>query len=223
MNKTCKTCKKDFPATSEYFRPEKRVTCGLSATCLHCISLYNKEYRQREEVKKMHAEHQKEWAKNNKERVNGYNKNWKERNKEKVKIYKKKDYDTHTQSYKDRASKWYYEHADQAKASRREYGKKFRKTHKDMINTWGRNRRALLKESHGSHTVQDISYLYKAQKGKCFYCKKKLNNVYDVDHIIPISRGGANDKYNLVLSCSFCNGSKGSKLLVEWNRTNLLV
>lgn len=51
----------------------------------------------------------------------------------------------------------------------------------------------------------------------CFYCGKKLTrHNATIDHIIPLSRGGTNDKRNLVLCCQKCNWDKGSKLLSEW-------
>lgn len=49
----------------------------------------------------------------------------------------------------------------------------------------------------------------------CRYCGTK-EGPFDVDHVIPVSRGGGNDPLNLVLACQPCNRSKGAKLLREW-------
>jgi 5-methylcytosine-specific restriction endonuclease McrA len=38
----------------------------------------------------------------------------------------------------------------------------------------------------------------------------------EMDHLVPISRGGTNARDNLVLACFACNRSKGGKLLAEW-------
>jgi 5-methylcytosine-specific restriction endonuclease McrA len=46
------------------------------------------------------------------------------------------------------------------------------------------------------------------------YCKDE----YDVDHIVPLDRGGHNDPSNIVISCSHCNRSKQDKLPEEWIR-----
>lgn len=51
----------------------------------------------------------------------------------------------------------------------------------------------------------------------CVYCGKKLSkHTATIDHLIPLSRGGNDFKWNLVWCCKRCNHSKGSKLLSEW-------
>lgn len=50
---------------------------------------------------------------------------------------------------------------------------------------------------------------------RCKYCGKKAEGL---DHVVPISRGGADCPENVVACCVVCNRSKGSKLLTEWSR-----
>lgn len=49
----------------------------------------------------------------------------------------------------------------------------------------------------------------------CRYCGAS-GVPLDCDHVIPLSRGGTNDKTNLVAACKPCNCSKGDKLVSEW-------
>lgn len=77
-------------------------------------------------------------------------------------------------------------------------------------------RRNRAKQVEGSYTRSDVLVQYNRQHGCCYYCGEKLGKIYHVDHVIPISRGGANDPCNLVLTCPFCNLSKGDKLPSEW-------
>jgi 5-methylcytosine-specific restriction endonuclease McrA len=49
------------------------------------------------------------------------------------------------------------------------------------------------------------------QKYKCAYCAKKLGTAYDVDHIVPLSKGGSNWPANLQLTCGTCNNRKHAK------------
>ena len=58
--------------------------------------------------------------------------------------------------------------------------------------------------------------LAKLYRSPCFYCGS--SNKITVDHVVPISRGGSHGIGNLVSACSFCNGSKSSKFLIEWKR-----
>lgn len=50
----------------------------------------------------------------------------------------------------------------------------------------------------------------------CQYCGEQPPNVVlHVDHIMPVSRGGANDDMNLITSCADCNIGKGAKILTN--------
>ena len=63
----------------------------------------------------------------------------------------------------------------------------------------------------GSHTYNDIENILIFQKNKCVICKVSIKKKYHVDHVIPLSRGGSNDKDNIQLLCPSCNMSKGAK------------
>lgn len=45
-------------------------------------------------------------------------------------------------------------------------------------------------------------------EGRCFYCGDPWE---EMDHFIPISKGGTHSKENVVPACQFCNRSKGAK------------
>jgi 5-methylcytosine-specific restriction endonuclease McrA len=49
----------------------------------------------------------------------------------------------------------------------------------------------------------------------CIYCGVE-GVPLTLDHVVPLSRGGAHDRSNLVFCCLHCNSSKGAKLLSEW-------
>lgn len=53
-------------------------------------------------------------------------------------------------------------------------------------------------------------------QGRCFYCKKDVGaQNLGMDHVIPMSRGGANSLGNIVASCFPCNAKKGKFLSLE--------
>jgi 5-methylcytosine-specific restriction endonuclease McrA len=47
----------------------------------------------------------------------------------------------------------------------------------------------------------------------CFYCD---NTATQIDHVVPLSRGGSHSVGNIVGSCERCNKQKGSKFIAEW-------
>ena len=67
-----------------------------------------------------------------------------------------------------------------------------------------------------------ILRLFNASRWRCVYCGKQLNLVRDssgyatLDHIVPMSRGGANMVRNVVPCCYDCNNSKGDKALLNF-------
>ena len=48
----------------------------------------------------------------------------------------------------------------------------------------------------------------------CFYCGS-LNHI-QIDHVIPVSKGGRHSIGNIVPACRSCNASKCDKYLVAW-------
>jgi len=58
--------------------------------------------------------------------------------------------------------------------------------------------------------------VFKRDNFTCRYCGRKTPQVVlEVDHIIPVSKGGTDDMDNLVTSCWECNRGKGATLLTE--------
>lgn len=49
----------------------------------------------------------------------------------------------------------------------------------------------------------------------CVYCGTK-SGPFECDHIIPISKGGSNDRSNLATACRPCNRSKKDKMIHQW-------
>jgi 5-methylcytosine-specific restriction endonuclease McrA len=43
--------------------------------------------------------------------------------------------------------------------------------------------------------------------------------VLNIDHVVPVSRGGSDRVSNLALACRTCNEAKGALLPEEWARS----
>ena len=58
--------------------------------------------------------------------------------------------------------------------------------------------------------------LFKRDGNTCLYCAKHLSDAeLTRDHVLPVSRGGADSWDNVVASCRRCNHLKGSRVLDE--------
>lgn len=70
------------------------------------------------------------------------------------------------------------------------------------------NRRA----AEGRVSKTEVDHIRAAQKAKCAICRVGLSKAGEhIDHIVPLSRGGANISANIQLLCPTCNYRKGSK------------
>lgn len=76
-------------------------------------------------------------------------------------------------------------------------------------------RRAREMNAEGDYTRQHVHAILRLQERKCYYCAAHLAR-FDVDHFIPLTRGGTNYPENIVVCCDSCNSSKGARLPWEW-------
>jgi 5-methylcytosine-specific restriction endonuclease McrA len=60
-------------------------------------------------------------------------------------------------------------------------------------------------------TEKDIKQM---KKLPCFYCNAV--GYIEIDHVVPIAKGGRHAIGNLVPSCLKCNRSKNNKFVMEW-------
>jgi 5-methylcytosine-specific restriction endonuclease McrA len=97
----------------------------------------------------------------------------------------------------------------------REHERAYRESNREKIIADTEKRRARMLGAEGEFTGHDIIALIKSFGRVCYYCGVRLKR-YQVDHFIPLARGGSNWPDNLVLSCQPCNGSKGAKMPWDW-------
>ncbi len=58
----------------------------------------------------------------------------------------------------------------------------------------------------------------KKSAGVCYYCARKFPpDDLTMDHLIPLSRGGSSERFNIVPACKECNNSKKYLLPAEWD------
>jgi 5-methylcytosine-specific restriction endonuclease McrA len=74
-----------------------------------------------------------------------------------------------------------------------------------------RNRRARKALAVGTFTSDDVKEIIEAQKGRCAYCRKNIRRKYHEDHIVPLARGGSNERSNIQVLCPKCNRKKNKQ------------
>ena len=66
------------------------------------------------------------------------------------------------------------------------------------------------------YTPDDIQKIKEFFDNCCAYCGVSLEKGCQIDHVVPIAKGGADAIFNLVPACPRCNNSKNDRLLEEW-------
>lgn len=59
-------------------------------------------------------------------------------------------------------------------------------------------------------TQQTKNKICSRQKWNCNYCKRRLSDVYHIDHMVPLFIGGSNETWNLQSLCPSCDSFKSS-------------
>jgi 5-methylcytosine-specific restriction endonuclease McrA len=77
-------------------------------------------------------------------------------------------------------------------------------------------RRAQKLKSGGSYTACEINKLMHKQRARCACCKTSIAAIYEIDHIMPLSKGGSNDIVNIQLLCPPCNRRKSAKHPIQF-------
>lgn len=65
----------------------------------------------------------------------------------------------------------------------------------------------------GNNYLEHYNEVYKRDGGKCVYCGS--TDLLCLDHLVPLSKGGDNEKDNLVIACKACNSGKGGRMIEE--------
>ena len=239
-NRICAKCREVYPATRRFFGKNNRSPDGCSSRCRVCSlrspvnrkriaatmlapdghrfctgceeilpeEMFGKDRYGRGGLKAQcreckRAEHDpdyyRRWREANRERKASSDKAYVERNREKLEVYWK--------AYREEHREWLAQ-----------WQKRYRKEHPEMYRQYGREKYARRKAAEGSYTRDEVWQMYEDQGGLCAYCETPLFGSFQVEHMIPIARGGRNDWSNIAIACKDCNQSKHAKTVEEFMR-----
>lgn len=240
QTKICNKCRKEFPATTEYFHRDNHNKDGLFNTCKECRKTEKKNYmaNNKEKIKQS----SKEYYKANKLAIKEKSHQRYLKNKGKLiaqsMAYRKShpEYYKHQKIYaeenkdkiKARIKKWYLANEDRCKAARKNYYK----SHKGTLNAEMREHyqehklyydlKTLKRRAKGKNILSDLT---KSQWEEClkFFDYKDAYTglpmqVISKDHIIPLSKGGAFTKNNIIPCDNCINASKNNEDMETWYR-----
>ena len=205
--KTCKECKKEFPATAEFFHASKTNLYGVKTVCKKCFNIKNGEYS-------------KKRYKENKEHVTAINKKYYDANKEKVLLQQK----TYVQTDKGKLSnricvkKWVTNNREKYNKYHETYGKAYVKTERGRmitrISQYKSQAKVLYGNKEDNFNIDDWLNLVKYFDNRCAYCGKETKLVQE--HIIPLAKGGTYNKDNILCACYECNNNKRQQQMEKW-------
>ena len=203
----------------------------------------NKKYYSKPEVKERRKVYTKKYRSDNKEKISKYGKRlratpeyqtrvkkWREDNKEHLRKYKqtpeykikKRQLDKKYYHRKRKDKDYVNSERERLKKFREDnpekvgnYNKKYYKSPKGIVSYTNHNHRrlALINNSPTDMTNEKVKRIFNRDK-VCVYCRSNIN--LELDHIIPLVKGGTCMFNNFVLACGKCNRSKSARDVFYW-------
>jgi len=96
--------------------------------------------------------------------------------------------------------------------------KQWREANRTYFQVHQRNRVAWKHNNPGSVGVseRDWTRLCRRYDHRCAYCGQKPEAVLQMDHVVPLSKGGRHAIGNVLPACRACNLTKNAALLIRW-------
>ena len=208
--KTCSKCGLPQPRTREFFSPRPANSDGLEGRCKACEA--KRRAVERVEYPERHKASQKRYRDSRRDWWIERARQWREAHREHIALYRRTYYDANPEARRATSRRCYHANPSHYASANRMWRLNNRERDKERQH----RRRARLAGAGGSYTKDDVKLQLKAQGNNCWWCGKPFKQKYQVDHRIPISRGGSNDASNIVLAHAFCNQSKKDKTPAEF-------
>lgn len=203
--KRCTSCATEKPQTREYFYGDRRCKSGLRSDCKECVRARSLA-RSRADPAANRAK-ARAWRKAHPEQARALRNKWNQRNPEKRRASIRRWHENHPEAQKAASARYWLRHGDRLRAAVAEW----RLANPEAVRTAWRRRRARKRAADGTHSAEEALAILSRQKHRCAYCRARLTErSRQLDHIIPLARGGADWPSNLQWLCGPCNREKSA-------------
>lgn len=241
ITKVCTKCKVEKPLSA--YTKEAHGKYGVRSACADCRRNEYRNYRvmNREKVlarsradyvanrKKRNAK-TKAWQERNRERVRQTTDAWEKANPERKRASQKEWVLNNRERVKRKAAEWTKNNPEKALAKSKRWKDKnkprikarkkaYEAANPEKPRAWQANRRARKLAAGGTHSSADLKRIYETQRGKCACCSRPLKGGWHADHIMPLVRGGTNERRNIQILCPPCNLEKHAKDPIDFMRS----
>lgn len=194
---TSKFCSKKCRENAQYLLGYD----GENKICTTCNELkpLSEFWKGRTKCKACVQERSRKYYEVNKDQIQKRNKKYRLMNLDREKSYKAKWRADNRKEIRDKHKKWRAENSDKVKLQRA----------KDE-----QARRARIRGSVFTLTVEEWLDTLNYFNHECAYCG--ASESLQMEHVIPVIKGGGYEKRNIIPSCEPCNLSKSNKDFFEW-------
>jgi len=204
--KTCRECGVELVVGDNWAPSHARNRQYICRPCLaeaarrrywaNVEKMREADRRRYEADPKKHRESARRWYEANPEKERERARRYREANPERVRESRRRRYEANPEKMKEAVRRW------------REAN---REKHREI------SRRYYARKLNAAVEPVDEQAVYELSGRMCIYCGVTEN--LELDHVVPLSRGGVHSEDNLVVACRGCNTSKGAKPLREWLET----
>jgi len=191
----------------------KCVECNRERAAAHRSKHPGEQIEYLREWRKKNKDHSKQYREANAEKIKRQKAEWVANNYDDVTAYAKEYYAANRDMRSETAKRWRDVNPERHVQNVLDW----QKANPDRVKAHQHKRRSLKVNAAGAFSAEDIMSLFDAQDGKCNnpYCRTELTESNkELDHIVPISKGGSNFPSNLQWLCGSCNASKKDK---DWD------
>jgi len=137
-------------------------------------------------------------------------------------------YEANKEKILEKQATYYRENLQDIRARHKAYANKNKKQVAAYGANWikenpekNRAKRARRRALQNKASVYELpkKYIERLYKQSCVYCGSQ--NLIEMDHVIPLDKGGNHSIGNIAPACRACNRSKGNKTVMEWRKSQL--